>query len=170
MPRRRYHRHFSNRDKYSIEQTAVRTPITNDWTQIEATSETSATIQFSIPIIPPIGTEGMRKVKHLTFTISNGAAAGETVPLFYALVYVPQGYTPQPLRLPPAGSATSLYYANQFVMSSGVLDFSGGPLRVRSPLSRNLNSGDSIYLVLATLPSYTASSFYIETQYAITLQ
>ena len=44
----------------------------------------------------------------------------------------------------------TLYEPNQFVMSSGVLDFSGGPLRIRSKLSRNLNSGDRIALALAT--------------------
>ena len=170
MPRRRYHRHSSSRDKYSIEQTTIRTPILNDWAAVEATTETDASHQFNMPIIPPTAVEGMRKVKHLTFTISNGASAGESVPLYYAIVYVPQGYAPQPLRIPLVGQAASLYYANQFVMSSGVLDFSGGPLRIRSPLSRNLNSGDSIYLVLATLQSYAASSFFIEVQYAITLQ
>ena len=35
-------------------------------------------------------------------------------------------------------------------MASGVIDFSAGPTRIYSRLARNLNSGDNIYLVLAT--------------------
>ena len=44
-------------------------------------------------------------------------------------------------------------------MSSGVLDFSGGPLRIRSKLSRNLNSGDRIALALAT-PATTGGTIF----------
>ena len=39
-----------------------------------------------------------------------------------------------------------MYEPNQFVMNCGVVDPSAGPIRFTSPVSRNLNDGDSIYL------------------------
>ena len=166
MPRR-YHRYSNkNRDKYSVEQTNITTPNITLWTQVPpATDFEQASYQFSIGVIPPVDTEGMRKIKHLTCSFSNSA---DTL-LYYAIVFVPQGYEPQTLHIASSGNAVNNYSANQFVMSSGVLDFSGGPCRIRSPLSRNLNSGDSIYLILA---SVLASPTPVNTQvsYAITLQ
>ena len=50
------------------------------------------------------------------------------------------------IQWPTYGSQLSIYEPNQFVLSRGVLDFTGGPLRIRTPLSRNLNSGDRIQL------------------------
>ena len=35
-------------------------------------------------------------------------------------------------------------------MAAGCNDPEAGPIRVRSPVSRNLNSGDSIWLVVGT--------------------
>ena len=171
---RRYRRRIVNKDKYSIEQTVIRTHPLNSWTTIASIPPNIAeSRQFKIPVLPASDMQGMRKVKHLTFTISNGEwPNSEADSLLYALVYVPQGYHPQDINFPALDSAVSLYDANQYVMSSGVLDFGGGPLRIRSPLSRNLNSGDSIYLLLA-LPYYPKekdSIFTIEVKYAITLQ
>lgn len=165
MPRRYRRRHF-NKDKYSVEQTNIVTPNITNWTQVAASSDfEQASYQFSIQVIPPVMTEGMRKVKHLVASFSNSA---DTL-LYYAIVFVPQGYEPQPIHIPAPGNAVNSYAANQFVMSSGVLDFSGGPCRIRSPLSRNLNSGDCIVLILA---SVQASPTPINSQisYAMTLQ
>ena len=137
-----------NRDKYSVEHTAFR---------LEIQSAGS----YSQLIVPAATLSGMRKVKHLTISMASPAAgAGDHA--YWALVYVPQGTTPGSLN--PGGS---LYEPNQFVMSSGVFDFSAGPLRVRSPLSRNLNSGDAIYLVVNV---EAAGLFYGVVQYAVTLQ
>ena len=145
---RRYYRRTprsNNRDKYSVENTVVLTPSSSNWTTVPATADTLASRQFFIPIVPSTNVQGMRKVKHLTISFSS---ASDTR-LCYVLVYVPEGYDPNPIRIPQLGYATSLYEPNQYVMSSGTLDFSGGPLRIRTPLSRNLNSGDSIHLILA---------------------
>ena len=174
MPRRYYRRRIVNKDKYSIEQTAIRTAPINSWTTVAAIPPNIAqSKQFKIPILAPTDMQGMRKVKHLTFTISNSEWPNtEAEAILYALVYVPQGYSPQDINFPAPNSAVQLYDANQYVMSSGALDFSGGPLRIRTPLSRNLNSGDSIYLILAS-PYYQTEKdniFTIEVKYAITLQ
>ena len=143
------------RDKYSVEQTAARITVT-------------AGANTNYVVVPSVATQGMRKVKHLKISMANsGTGDGES--LYWALVYVPQGTSPSALVV-GAGAGASLYEPNQFVMSCGVLDFSAGPQRIHSPLSRNLNSGDAIYLCLAN-PN-TTSAILCDTviQYAITLQ
>ena len=171
MPRRYFRRRSGNRDKYSIEQTNIVSTPCNTWPQFNPSDASlQASRQFTIPIVPPVETQGMRKVKHLTLTIANFASTSDSAPLFYAIVYVPQGYEPQPISYPADGYAVNNYSANQFVMSSGVIDFTGGPTRIRSRLSRNLNSGDSIYLILATYPSAPNMTYTAQVQYAITLQ
>lgn len=174
MPRRYFRRRSANRDKYSIEQTNIVTSATNAWPPVDI-PETNPTlqnsVQYAIPVVQPIDTQGMRKVKHLTVSISNSGNISESIPVFYSIVFVPHGYEPQPISFPAAGYAVNNYSANQFVMSSGVLDFSGGPCRIRSRLARNLNSGDRIYLILA-IPSASAgtTTYSAQVQYAITLQ
>ena len=171
---RRYYRRYprsNNRDKYSVEQTIINTPTTSNWTPVPAVEgSTIATKQFAISVIPPTTEQGMRKVKHFTITVANGNASADLV---YALVYVPMGYEPNSLNVPEQGKAISMYEPNQFVISQGVLDFAAGPTRIKSPLSRNLNSGDSIYLILSTgtYESVTSNISYVCTvKYAITLQ
>ena len=166
MPRRRYYKRLSSKDKYSIEQAVINTPNSNSWNLLDAVGVLAATRQFNISILPPSVTQGMRKVKHFTLTFTSNV---DVQPMAYALVYVPEGYEPQRINLPNGGFATSMYEANQFVISEGILDFSGGPLRIRSPLSRNLNSGDSIYLCFATYDGVEAAAV-ASVKYAITLQ
>ena len=89
MPRR-YRRYSNkNRDKYSVEQTNVITPTVTDWTEIAAPNESQQdSRQFAIDIVPAVDFEGMRKVKHITVSF---AAQPNTSPVFYAIVYIPQG-------------------------------------------------------------------------------
>lgn len=173
MVRRYYRRRSANKDKYSIEQTNIVTSVSSSWPAVEPEDPNlQASRQFAIPIVPPVDSQGMRKVKHLTFSISNSGSSTDVKPLLYSVVFVPQGYEPQPIQYPASGYAVNSYSANQFVMTSGVLDFTGGPCRIRSPLSRNLNSGDRIYLILAMpMSDVTETSYYTsQVQYAITLQ
>ena len=165
MPRR-YRRRFRNRDKYSVEQTIINTPNSSAWELFPSSGDLAATRQVSYSVLPPTEVQGMRKVKHFTLTFT---ATQDVQPYYYALVFVPAGYEPQRINLPDTGLAINGYDANQFVISQGVLDFSGGPLRIRSPLSRNLNSGDSIYLLLATYDGVEAA-ILASVRYAITLQ
>ena len=63
---------------------------------------------------------------------------------------MPQGY--QANALFPYFSESqlqgSLYEPNQFVMACGYNDPSAGPIRIYSRVSRNLQSGDSVALVI----------------------
>ena len=170
MPRRyrRYSR--KSRDKYSVEQYNFTSPPAEDWTLVESTSElTQNSRQWYTIVVPPVNFQGMRKVKHLTISLCN--VTSDNTFLIYNLVYVPEGYQPLPINFPANGSAVSNYASNQFIMSSGVIDLGAGPTRIRSPLSRNLNSGDAIYLVLSTNAD-VQTSFRIlgQLSYALTLQ
>lgn len=153
MGRRYYRRRYYNRDKYSIEQTAG---------TIGPTGE--GVTDANIVIVPSVLTQGMRKVKHITISMSGSysgtAAAGS---LYWAIVYVPQGTTPNTIQT----NSTEMYNPNQFVMNCGVIDVDAGPIRISSPLSRNLNSGDSIVLLIKS----TENSLYkYVARYAVTLQ
>ena len=169
MPRR-YRKRIINRDKYSIEQTNFITPTSIEWPVVTAPSELQQdSYQYSIQIIPASTDQGMRKIKHLTISMANYRGTSDSASLFYAIVYVPQGYQPQHITVPASGAAGSNYQANQYIMSSGVIDFSAGPTRIYSRLSRNLNSGDAIYLLLAT-PFGTQDAWMAQVSYAVTLQ
>lgn len=171
MGRRYYRRRHVNRDKYSVEQTAIRTNNLNSWIKVDGGEYTGDSSQWSCAIVPSTGLQGTRKVKHLTFSVANVGSQVEDVPLMFAIVYVPEGYAPRAIQFPKIDGAISLYEPNQFVMSQGVLDFSAGPARIRCPLSRNLNSGDSIHLILATsYAQHPTNTFLVSVRYAITLQ
>jgi len=73
----------------------------------------------------------MRKVKHLTVNLAvNGATD-----IFWALVFVPEGYNPNALF--PAGTVngSAMYEPNQYVMNCGVVDPNAGPTRFTSRIS-----------------------------------
>ena len=177
MRRRYYGRRKSyNRDKYSIEHTNIVVPAfggqgLNGWTAYEATDTDLASYQYNINVVPPTDIQGMRKIKHLTISFT---VVGETITpgIEYALVYVPEGYEPQKLRIPNFANSingVSAYSANQYIMSMGILDFNAGPQRISSHLSRNLNSGDRIMLLFSTV-SDAGSTLLAEVTYAVTLQ
>ena len=63
-----------------------------------------------------------------------------------------------------------MYEPNQFVMNCGVVDPSAGPIRFTSPVSRNLNDGDSIYLLIRNTLADFALQYQAVVRYAITLQ
>ena len=70
---------------------------------------------------------------------------------------MPQGY--QANALFPYYSEShlqgSLYEPNQFVMACGFNDPSAGPIRITSRVNRNLQSGDSVALVIGCPTSIT---------------
>lgn len=149
--RRRNYR--ANRDKYSIENTAA--TIETAETPINGLNQGTATI------VAPTDIQGMRKIKHIT--ISASSLSTVSLPFYWAIVYVPEGYTANNLSV-----TDSLYEPNQYVMASGINDPDAGPIRIRSRLSRNLNSGDSIVLIIGTQNGTQRLSCLVS--YAITLQ
>ena len=101
-------------------------------------------------IIPATDVQGVRSVKHLTVNLSQGTDGAGEQEFYWALVFVPQGYNANAL-FPYFGESQlqgSLYEPNQFVMSCGYTDPGAGPIRIRSNVSRNLQSGDSIALIV----------------------
>ena len=141
------------RDKYSVEQSAGLVATDNEG-------------NGAVTVVPAASIQGMRKVKHLTVSMANPAASvgGGASILYYALVYVPAGTTPSAL----SASDGPMYEPNQYVMCCGVFDFDGGPLRVHCPVSRNLNSGDSVSLLILN-PTGSYGYRYV-VRYAVTLQ
>ena len=143
-----------SRDKYSVEQQAGAL-------QVPANSQAWAAV------VPQTDVQGMRKVKHLTVSLACHETSGTGSQLAYwALVYVPQGTTPSQLNIT---GTSGMYEPNQFVMNCGCVDFSAGPVRFNSPVSRNLNSGDKIVLIMANVSS-SEIYYYYTVRYAVTLQ
>ena len=111
-------------------------------------------------VIASIAQQGVRKCKNFELTLTgtpfvpNTNAPLETVPLFWALVYVPQGTEPSQINIGSYEAPASLYEPNQNVIMSGVWpgDLTA-PYVKRTRLARNLNSGDSIAFVLA-IPNF----------------
>ena len=141
-------RSYRPRDKYSVEQTA-------------GTLTTNTLGDGGVTVVTPNAIQGMRKVKHLTISLAqNGSGQG----VFWALVYVPSGTSASTLHI----DDTSMYEPNQYVMGCGIFDVDAGPMRINCPLARNLNSGDSVALVVhSTTPS---TSYGYVVRYAVTLQ
>ena len=129
---------YGKRDKYSIQQKASVASIAANHTSV-------------VDIVPATTTEGMRKVKHLTCNLTQvvaGGSSAEKQPLLGARV-CPQGTTAGSLNIATAGATpSSMYEPNQFVMNCGVIDPTAGPIRIYSPISRNLNDGDKISLLI----------------------
>jgi len=149
--KKRYYR--GGRDKYSIEQTA-------------GTMTTNSEGDSAVPVVPAATFQGMRKVKHITVSIADAVGASSAAALFWAVVYVPQGTSLSTISL----DSGPMYEPNQFVMGCGVFDFNGGPLTIRCPLSRNLNSGDYIALVVKKDSAGAGTVYNYVVRYAITLQ
>ena len=153
--KKRYSR--SSRDKYSVEQTAMAVGV-------------GGAAQSAVAVVPASSTQGMRKIKHLTISVSNTSGESVVATAYWALVFVPQGTTPNPLAVGTISSPASFYEPNQYVMNCGVFDLTAGPTRISTPLSRNLNSGDSVYLIIANPDSTNSLTLACVVRYAITLQ
>lgn len=153
--RRRYNNYRSKKYKWEQVQVSTRLTIANNE-------------QSSVPVVPPDSMNGVRGVKHLKITllspftgVSNPPAITAAIQFYWALIYVPEGYSPQELTVPQnANSSAPLYSANQFVMASGIQSITSEPVTLRSPLSRNLNSGDAIFLVIHAISEASPATDY----------
>ena len=118
-------------------------------------------------LVPATTLEGMRKVKHLMVNLT--IDPDSVGPMWWAIVYVPQGTTVGSINVTTSASATGMYEPNQFVMNCGIADPTAGPIRFSSPVARNLNDGDAIALVVRHTNS-AARTVMGTCRYAITLQ
>ena len=125
-------------------------------------------------LITAIDQQGVRKCKNFELSLTGGPFNGpnntsEPVPMFFALVYVPQGTEPSQINIGAPDAASSLYEPNQNVILSGVWPGNlNAPFVKKTRLARNLNSGDSIVLVTSCPPFSTAGGAYSK-NIAITL-
>ena len=169
---RRYARAVAARSKYSIE-----TNMSSQSTAGRQTFDDAPDTANFIDVVPATTIQGMRKVKHMqvTLCLQHGAGAVAVAggaPVLWAMVYVPAG---QLDPIPAPAKAQSIYEPNQFVICSGIADADAGPIRINTPLARNLNSGDRIVLTWRLLNGqtvYTAdtsSTIVSMCRYAITL-
>ena len=121
----------------------------------------------NMALVPATTLEGMRKVKHLMVNLT--IDPDSVGPMWWAIVYVPQGTTVGSINVTTSASATGMYEPNQFVMNCGIADPTAGPIRFSSPVARNLNDGDAIALVVRHTNS-AARTVMGTCRYAITLQ
>ena len=144
--RRPYKRpRYAKRDKYSVQQKCVEISTVND-------TDTS-----KVEIVPGTDVEGMRKVKHLTVTVAPEMTDGSS--FYWAIVYVPQGTTPGNINVTATGAG--MYEPNQFVMNCGIVSSGAGPIRFSSPVARNLNDGDGIYMLIRALQAALTSTIVL---------
>lgn len=113
--------------------------------------------------------QGVRKAKN--FTLNIACDSGE--PFQWALVYVPQGFPDKSLTLDVGvETASSIFEPNQNIIMSGTTWYNCPQNKFTTRLARNLNSGDSIYILLRQLvihPEPAQAHFYCTLNYAITL-
>ena len=120
---------------------------------------------FNIDLIPVVVNNlGTRKVKNFTLRLWTSDTLDQTpIPdtdpqewdtvghltpcLYWFLVYVPEGTTPYTPQVGIGETALSLYEPNQNVIMSGIIDDSQ-VYTFKSRLGRNLQSGDTIALVV----------------------
>ena len=151
MPRR-YFRSVKTSAHWSRENTVVR-----------ALAPSTAFQTFGTNIVSASTTQGMRTVGNFTITLTSIGSLSSTdnaSPVYWALVYVPQGQTTATLNITDGGS---MYEPNQYVIACGVNDPTAGPIRIRSSMKRKLNSGDFISLLMSTsdiAATYTGTVSY----------
>ena len=150
---------YGKRDKYSIQQKASVASIAANHTSV-------------VDIVPATTTEGMRKVKHLTCNLTQVVAGGSSAKATSSgrSCMSLRGQLQESLNIATAGATpSSMYEPNQFVMNCGVIDPTAGPIRIYSPISRNLNDGDKISLLIRPTLDGVATIVSLCVRYAITL-
>lgn len=156
-PRRRiYSSRPMKQVKYSCEHFAISDTIPTD----DDNPRNDATT-----MVASLATGGMRKAKN--FTLDLFATSEDMQAINFALVYVPQGSSAQTLN-PIGTTATSIYEPNQNVIMSGIISTDGQKNRFTTKLARNLNSGDSIGLIVYAQAGKAAVEYSASLTYSIT--
>lgn len=144
----RKRRFYRKKNKWSIEQRPGFI-LGNGWT---TTQDTYLNRQALIPIVQSTTQEGVRKAKNISISIAP-PSFNSNYSYYWALIYLPEGQTANELS-----SSNQLYTPSQFVINSGIVTIEQGKMRITSRLARNLNQGDSIYLLLGTNSQFLPAS------------
>lgn len=135
--RRRYARIRSTRkNKYNINTASWETVQQSEWNQKPNTNFYYA----GKDIVPASNIGGTRKVKRFVINMALPPSSNEIY--WWALVYIPEGTVASVPSLTGEG-----YQPSQFVISQGMLTASN-PVRINSPMSRNLNQNDKIAMII----------------------
>ena len=112
------------------------------------------------------------KVKNFRINI----VFASSVSVLWALVYVPEGVPIGTLNDNATSTASypsSLYEPQQYIIASGLYSSAAtnsganaGPLKVWSPLARNLNPGDGIFFVWKALENIAGVDTFVTLSYA----
>lgn len=171
---RGYTRRYSRRIK-SVKYSNETVNCTGIWELLD-----NAT-QKNIVLIAKADIQGTRKCKNFEITFCGtewfhddpnaDKEVDRTLPVAWALIYVPEGTVPGALQSGNLTRSASLYEPNQNVIMSGLWPANlTSNYKVKTRLARNLNSGDSIYLVMDTVggqPNHTKKSVAVNLNYAI---
>ncbi|KAK8860734.1 hypothetical protein M9Y10_012399 [Tritrichomonas musculus] len=120
----------------------------------------SPEIQNNYTFIEPVLTQGVRKAKNFTLTISASCYKVtadddnqriQYLPMLFALVYVPNGFNPLSLDI-TLNESIELYKANKYLILQGLLE-NGKIKKTYSYLARNLSAGDKICLIIKPIAS-----------------
>lgn len=122
----------------------------------------AANTLYKSTAIPQTDVLGTRKCKNFTLTICTKSS--EVIPMYFALVFVPQGTTASNLNVGDqidAGVLTpaSYYEPNQNVILQGFVD-AAQVYRFKTRLARNLNSGDTIQLIWRPFANFTGDCLF----------
>lgn len=145
MAKSKSRRRFRRKNKYNLEQNPGRIP-NSSW-QTGILEEQFESNLFT-EVVPATNIEGVRKVKNLSVMISSikpSDTVAENASIYWALVYVPEGLAPNFLH-----DVGDLYQPSQWVLNTGIINTGQTKTRVYTPLSKNLNKGDRIFLVLGS--------------------
>jgi hypothetical protein len=115
-------------------------------------------VTVHVVVIQAVNATGVRKIKNPTLRLAMSAPT-PPFPILWALVYVPEGFPASALKLEYAlgDIPPSIFEPNQNMIMSGVIPATGAaePITYRSRLARNLNSGDSIHLLVRGMSGVT---------------
>ena len=118
--------------------------------------------QYLIVLTKQTDILGTRKAKNFTLSL----VVAQDLAVVFALVFVPQGTNPSAIEIGTEIDqgvlvSDSLYDPNQNVILQGVsAGLSSGVTRFKTRLARNLNSGDSIFLIKSTICYSTFNSVW----------
>ena len=151
MPRRRIRSYRRSRPLKTVKYSNETYNATVDFTL-------GANQQATTPLISAIDAQGTRKAKNFTLRF---VFAGD-IPLMFALVYLPQGQQVGNMTFGTVAQPLSLYEPNQNVILSGYIPPSSNQAPTfRTRLARNLNSGDSIVLIIRAVGSTAISEAHL---------
>lgn len=152
MPRHSSRRRYNYRRPLKTQKYSSETVTQVGTIALQQNAANAPTI--AVPIVTPTNIGGMRKVKNFTLRFQSGVSCQYQI----ALVYVPEGTNASNIQISNNNNVVSVYEPNQNVIIAGIvttgIDNATSVLRTR--LARNLNSGDSVYLAIRQLNSFTA--------------